>query len=912
MGENLTFVRTPKGGVEGFEHVQDAKNYAQNTGGTILKGKDALGYQLDYDAQGLKGAAAAAGGSSLFTIPKMLVGAFGTPEQQEFLARSNEYHPWAEFGGTFLAPWGAAGKLAGGVGRGLFGLGEAAEAGSIFGRGSIFAEGSALEGAAAHGGAPVDALAGRALESRAIEPVLESMHGARPGVAAEFEGLAGRGFTAEGRAIAEAHPRSFLEAALREGSLNAGVGALNSAGDYMLNERYMDGDPQQDAGSLADAILHGALTGGLLGGAAGAVKAPDHVMDPLHAPKAKMPEAIRGDLEARFRAGGSTAAEAAELAKTAIEHGVAGAVPDVKSYNIVSHLLENHRIKRGLERGEFVLPPTLSGEGDLAKFVDSVSQKAHISRSGGELGDFASHLGGTQGDLEELARGKRATLADEAKRPLTAEAQAVHDAHAYDGFLSHSAAAADLRGATESAKLIERADEILAKNPTSRVARLQALDLLQRAEAVGDGLNLSAEHAALRKPLEHAANGEKFLSALGEHQLADKARRDLGALINESKAGGAINHESAAGLEQSLKQLGLEGGAVDNAVREHYENAAARAIGAESKALDQQMRMLAGLFAGGVASKILGGGILGFGVGNKVAKTVAQAMIDPIGASGTIRKATMMLRYSAADVDRLAQGLAPQAAGKASAMNVLENITPWGKVLWETAPGKTARMVGQTLEDGFRALAPSMPQRAAAGLQIATSIEKHLEEHEPKPVAHENVNPAALANLPPRYNPREVAGYQQRLQAVLDPKATVATFLRTGQLSKEAADSLRFAHPGLVNTLVAKGAAQMAQAPEGERYAMGRKLEVLGGPQTGYFSASSTPSFTAAVQKSYLTFSPQGPGPGGPSGNASPQKNPGPGGAQYAPVTAMKNNGAFLSQTHASPSAALSTSLGRK
>src|SRR6478736_6423846 len=635
MGENLTFVRTPKGGVEGFEHVQDAKNYAQNTGGTILKGKDALGYQLDYDAQGLKGAAAAAGGSSLFTIPKMLVGAFGTPEQQEFLARSNEYHPWAEFGGTFLAPWGAAGKLAGGVGRGLFGLGEAAEAGSIFGRGSIFAEGSALEGAAAHGGAPVDALAGRALESRAIEPAL------------------------------------------------------------------------------------------------------DHVMDPLHAPKAKMPEAIRGDLEARFRAGGSTAAEAAELAKTAIEHGVAGAVPDVKSYNIVSHLLENHRIKRGLERGEFVLPPTLSGEGDLAKFVDSVSQKAHISRSGGELGDFASHLGGTQGDLEELARGKRATLADEAKRPLTAEAQAVHDAHAYDGFLSHSAAAADLRGATESAKLIERADEILAKNPTSRVARLQALDLLQRAEAVGDGLNLSAEHAALRKPLEHAANGEKFLSALGEHQLADKARRDLGALINESKAGGAINHESAAGLEQSLKQLGLEGGAVDNAVREHYENAAARAIGAESKALDPQMRMLAGLFAGGVASKILGGGILGFGVGNKVAKTVAQAMIDPIGASGTIRKATMMLRYSAADVDRIAQGLAPQAAGKASAMNVLENITPWGKVLWETAPGKTARMVGQTLEDGFRALAPSMPQRAAAGLQIATSIEKHLEEHEPKPVAHE-------------------------------------------------------------------------------------------------------------------------------------------------------------------------------
>jgi hypothetical protein len=211
-------------------------------------------------------------------------------------------------------------------------------------------------------------------------------------------------------------------------------------------------------------------------------------------------------------------------------------------------------------------------------------------------------------------------------------------------------------------------------------------------------------------------------------------------------------------------------------------------------------------------------------------------------------------------------------------------------------------------------MASAMPQRAAAGLQVAKSIEDHLAKHEPKPVLPINVNPAAAANLPPRYNEREVAAYQSRIQATVAPKGVIEKFVRTGELTKEAAETLRVAHPSMVQTIVAKGAERMAQLPEAARYGLARRLEVLGGMQAGYFSPSTTPAFVAAVQKGYAAAQPQGPGPGGPSGNASPQKTPGPGGAQFAPATAMRGNESskFLQQTHAAPSAALGTSLGSK
>ncbi len=918
MAAPLFFVRGPKGDIEGFETPKEAATWAEKHDGSIVTGKEAAGLQREADAQGAEGTAAAALGSSLFSVPKLLVGAIGSQEQKDFLRMSEEAHPYAAFGGAFLAPWGAASKLVGGAARGLFGLGEAADAASIFSRGaSIFGEGSGLEAAALHSGEPAAGMAGRVAEARALEPAMEGLSkAARPGVAGELEGLAGRGFTPEGASIVEAHPRSFLEAAAREGSLNAGVGALNSAGDYLLQERYMDGDPHQDAGGLTDAILHGALTGGLLGGAAGVVthgagKAVDAALNPLNAPKVKVPAALRESLEERFRAGGMSAADAALAAKSAVEHGVAGVGAHADSYNIVSHLLENQRVKRGLETGEFQLPPSMAGEHDLADFMSNVGKKTHVVRGGGELPETATHLAGADADIAQALRDQKQTLIGASRKPLSAEAKAHYAANAYDGHLAQSSAEAELlEGGAEASRLIDKADAILAKNPTSRLGRIQALELLDKAEAAGPkGFSLEAERAAVRAPLEHPVNGDEFLSALDKHQLANKAREDLGALQKEAAAGGHMTHETAARLEQTMKSLGLESaGSVNKAVREHYENLAANAINNEQKALSPTMQMLGGLFAGGIASKVLGSFGGGF-LGSKVAQTLGQAAIDPIGASATIRKATLMLRYGAADVDRLAQGLSANKEARGSLMNVAENVTPWGKVVWESAPGQTARLVGQTIENGFKALAPSMPQRAAAGLEIAHNIESHLKEHEPQPVVPKDVNPAAMANLPPRYNEREVANYQTRLQAILDPKGTVATFLKTGELSKEAADSLRVGHPQLVNTLVAKGAAEMAKAPAAERYAMGRQLEQLAGPNGGYFSPSSTPSFTAAVQKSYAQMQAGGPGPGGPSGNASPQAPPTAGGAQYAPVTAMKPNG-FLRQTNAPPSAALSVSMG--
>ncbi len=915
MADKLTFVETSEG-IEGFDSPARAAAYAREAGGKILTGKDAEEHQMRFEADSPMGMVTAAAANSLFGAPKLAVGLLGSQGLKNQVRFAEEANPWSAFGGSFLAPWGAAGKLAGGAVRGAFGLAEAAEVGNVLGKGaSIFGEGSVLgEHAVARGAGE---LAAGEAAARNISPLAEQMGSiARPGFAEEAAALARRPVTAEGAAILEAHPRSFLEAAAREGSLGAGVGAINSAGDYLLNERYMDGDPHTDAGTLTQAILHGALTGGLLGGAAGVVthgagKAVDALLSPASAPKFRPPEALRGELEASFQKGGMTATQAKAAAQSAIEHGVAGTSSDVASYNRVSAMLENARVKRGLERGEFELPPSMAGTTDLKAWVEEVSKRAHGVRSGAELPSSVEALRAVEGDVATAARERQAALIAEARKPPTLEQAKVWTANPYKGELSKAAADAEAFGGEKSAALLERAHAMLEKSD-SYVTRIRALGLIDQAQAHAPaGVSFAGERAVLGLPLEHESMGGKFLSALGEHQLAEKARRELGTLIGEANAGGKLTHETVGSVEQALKSLGLEGGRVDKALVEHYTNEAARAVGAESKKLDPTLRMLGGLMAGGIASKVIGG-LGGGAVGLKTAQWLGQVATDPIAASGTIRKVMLQLNHGAADVGRLMQGLAPNAAPKASVMNVVENLTPWGKALWETAPGKTARLVGQTLEDGFKALAPSMPQRAAAGLQAAQSIEAHLEKHEPKPVTPIGMNPAAMANLPPRYNDREVSNYQTRLQATVNPKAVIANFFATGELSKEAADTLRATHPLLIRDVVASGAAQMAKAPEADRPAMARQLEVLAGPKGGYFSASSTPGFVAAVQKGYAETQPQGPGPGGKSGNASPQKEPGPGGAQFAPATAMrgKENSKFLQTTHASPSAALSTNLG--
>jgi hypothetical protein len=904
----LVYVHGPNG-TTGFEDSAKAADWAQKTGGRILSPKEAAPYQTDYETQGWTGSLTAGALNAGFGIGKLGLAALGTPEQQAWGAAAERNNPGSAFLGSFIAPWGAAGKVAGGLARGLVGAGEAVEAGSIFGRASILGEELGAKGAGE--------LAAGESAARSLAPVIEETGAlARPGFAQEAGALAGRPLTAEGAAIVEAHPRSFLEAAVREGGLNAGVGAINSAGDYLLAEKYMDGDPNRDAGSLTQAILSGALTGGLLGGAAGVVthgagKAVDALLNPANAPKMRVPEAIRGELEASLRKGGLSAAEAAKVATNAIEHGLAGTATDAASYNAVSAMLENARIKRALERGEIQLPPSMAGETDLKNFVDEVAKKAHAVRAGKELPSSVEALRSVEGDVTKAATERRSAVLSEARLAPSPEGTKVWVQNGYKGELKGAAAELADVEATEAARLVDRAHAMLERSPTSRTTRIMALDLMDRAMAhAPEGFHLEGERAVLAMPLEHAANGPKFLSALGEHQLAEKARRDLGKLVGEAKVGGAISQDTVSGVEQAMKSLGLEGGRVDKALVEHYQNTAAQAIGAESKQLSAPLRMLGGLMAGGLASKVLGG-FAGGAMGLKVAQSLGQAAADPIAASGTIRKAMVQLRHGAADIERIVQGLQPNAAPKASVMNVIENMTPWGKLLWDTAPGKTARAIGQTLEDGFRAMAPSMPQRAAAGMQAAQSIEAHLEKHEPKPVVPINVNPAAMANMPPRYNDREVAAYQTRLQATVNPTAVIANFFKTGELTKEAADTLRATHPYLVRDVVARGAAQMAKAPEADRPAMARQLEVLAGPRGGYFSASSTPGFVAAVQKGYAEMQPQGTGPGGPSGNASPQKKPGPGGAQFAPVSVTRNmNGKFLQTTHAAPSAALSTNLG--
>lgn len=908
MADKLTFVETADG-IEGFDSPARAAAYAREAGGKILTGKAAEEHQMRFEADSPTGMLTAAAANSLFGIPKLLIGASGSQALKDKVRIAEEVNPWSGVGGSFLAPWGAASKAVSGLVGGV-------EAGSVLGKGaSIFGEGSVLgEGAIARGAGEIGA--GEAA-ARGIAPVAEEMGSlARPGFAQEAGALAGRAPTAEGAAILEAHPRSFLEAAAREGSLNAGVGAINSAGDYMLSEPYMDGDPHRDAGALSRAILEGALTGGLLGSAAGVVshgagKAVDAFFNPANAPKARIPAALRAELEASLRNGGVSAEEAAKIAKRAVEHGIAGTHADAASYNYLSAHLENARVKRGLERGEFMLPPSMTSEADIGKFISEVSGRSHAVRAGQELPSAVEALRGVESDVTQAANERRATLIAEARKPPTPEAAKVWAQNGYGGELSAAAIEAEALGAEKTAALLEKAHGILEKGD-SYVARIRALDLMDQALShAPPGFHLDGERARLLLPLEHEAMGQKFLSALGEHQLAEKTRRELGTLIGQAEAGGQIAQEVVGSAEQAMKGLGLEGGRVDKAVREHYINTAAEAIGAEVKHLSPMLRMLGGLAAGGLASSVMGG-FMGGAAGLKAAQFLGKAATDPIAASGVIRKTMVQLNHSAADVERLVQGLAPKNAPKASVMNLVENMTPWGKVLWDTAPGRTARMVGQTLEDGFKALAPSMPQRAAAGMQAAQSIEKHLTEKEPKPVTPIGMNPAAMANLPPRYNDREVALYQTRLQATVNPKAVIANFFATGELTQEAAETLRVAHLLLVREIVAKGAAQMAQAPEGDRPAMARQLEILAGPRGGYFAPSMTPAFVAAVQRGYAQTQPQGPGPGGKSGNASPQKDPGPGGAQFAPATAMRSNhGAkFLQTTHAAPSAALSTNLG--
>lgn len=916
MGEKLTFV-ADKGGVEGFKTPEEAAAYAQRAGGVILQGKDAEEHQRAYDAEGLSGAATAVAANAGFGLPKLAVGLGGTDAQRAWVRASEEAHPWLAAGGGFLAPWGAAGKVAGGAARGLFGLGEAAEGASLIGKGaSIFGEGSGLaEGAVARGAGELGAAERNIRGASGLFDEAASL--AKPGFSREAEALAGRSMTPEAAAIVEHHPRSFLEAAVREGSLNAGVGALNSAGDYLLSERLMDGDPRQDAETLASAVLRGGLLGGALGGAAGLVthgvgRAVDHVFNPANAPAMKVPAALRGELEEAYRRGGMSAEEAAVKARAAVEHGVAATSTDTATYNRFSASLENARIKRALERGEIELPPAMAGEADLAQFVESVAKKAHAVRGGAELPSVVDKVEGLAKDFEGAAAERRAAAVAAAREPVTPELAKVFAQNPYRGELSRAAAEAHALESPETAKLLEKAHALMERSPNSRVARIQALSLIDEASRVApEGFLLDGERSLVAFPIEHEANGPKFLSALGEHQLADKARRDIGTLTESFRTGAPLPQDAVTALEEATKRLGLKPGQLDTALREHYENEAAKAIGAEAKKIDPTLKMLSGLFAGGIASKALGSFGLGY-AGARAGELVAQAAADPIAASGTVRKAMGMLRYGAQDIERLAQGLAPEAAPRASLVNLAENVTPWGKVLWDTAPGKTARAVGMALENGFRELAPSMPQRAAHGMAIAQSIEAHLAAHEPKPMVPENVHPAALANLPPRYNDREVRDYQNRVTAAVNPRGVIASFFQTGVLPKEAAETLRLAHPGLVNQVVAQGAAILAKTPEADRYEMARKLDKLSGGVNGYFSPSSTPAFLSAVQRSYQQSAPQGPGPGGPTGNASPQKTPGPGGASFAPVTAMRGmDGKFLQATQAAPSAALASKLGR-
>ncbi len=228
MADKLTFVRSKEGRVDGFETPDAAKAYAAEWGGSLLGGKDAARHQLKFEAESPGGAATAFASNALFGAGKLGVAAFGTPEQQAYVAAANEANPWWGAAGGFVAPWGAAGKLAGGVARGLTG---AAEAGSIFGRGaSIFGEGSALgEQAVARGAGE---LAAGETAARQAAPLAQEIGGmAKPGFGAEASQLTGRALSPEGAAIVDAHPGSFLQAAVREGSLNAGVGAVNSAGD---------------------------------------------------------------------------------------------------------------------------------------------------------------------------------------------------------------------------------------------------------------------------------------------------------------------------------------------------------------------------------------------------------------------------------------------------------------------------------------------------------------------------------------------------------------------------------------------------------------------------------------------------------------------------------------------------------
>ena len=917
------FVRDKGGGVAGFRTPAEALKYASEEGGTVLEGADAAPYVRDMSAKGLGGAAAAFAGESFFSIPKALIGAVGTEDQKSFLEASEGYHPVAGFAGSFAAPWGAAGKLFGAGARGLFGLGEAADAASIFGRGaSIFGEGSALEGAAARGAEGALARGGEGLADRHAMTLLDQAGAAaQPGFAGEMEGLAGRSLTNEGRAIVEAHPRSLLESAVREGTLNAGVGAINSAGDYLLSERYMDGDPGRDAEGLLGAILHGALFGGTVGVGAGVLmhgagKVTDHLFDPAHAPKAKLPEASREKLVASFRAGGLSAEEAAAAAQSAIEHGVAGTNVDHAGYNRFSALLENSRVKRGIERGEFQIPPSMAGAEDLAGFVESVQKKAMDVRSGKALPDAFAGVMSFADDIAKAAAERRTSVLSAARDAMSPELKAVFEAHKYGGELAGAAQEARAAGARDVAQMLDSANSIMENVGHTRVGRLQALQIMAEAEAKAPmGFHLDGERKLIMAPLEHEANGEKFLSALGEHQFADKARRDVGTVAETFKAGQVPVQDSVVALEEAAQKLGVKrAGGLDAAMREHFENEAAKAIGAESKALDPTMKMLAGM----AAHKLLGGGTLGY-MGGKIGEALLQATHDPIGASGTIRKVIAQLRYGAEDLDRIAQGLAPRSAPKASAVNAFENMTPLGKVLWDTAPGRTARVVGQALETGFRELAPAIPARAAMGMKLAADIEKHLAEHEPKPITPVGVSPAALANLPPRYNEREVRDYQGRLTATVAPRAVIDKFLQTGVLPRDTADTLRAVHGQMVAETIAKGAALMAEAHPAERYAMGRKLETLGGPNGGLFLPSSTAGFISAVQASYQSNGPAGPagqpgggpGAGGSSGHASPQGPPGPGGASYAPVTVMRGmNGQFLQQTMAPPSGALSTRMG--
>ncbi len=684
----------------------------------------------------------------------------------------------------------------------------------------------------------------------------------------------------------------------------------------------MGGDPKADAGGLATAILHGAATGGALGGAAGLLshgvgKAVDSVLNPLseNAPKVRVPEALRGDLETAFKNGGMSAAEAKTAAKAAIEHGVAGTGTDVASYNAGSSFLENARIKRGLERGEFQLPPSMAGEGDLKKFVDDVATRSQKVRAGAELADTVAAIRPVEEDIAKAANERRASLIAEARQAPSPEGAKVWIQNQYKGELAAAATEAEALGGTEAAKLLERANTILEKSPSGRTARIAALDLMDRAmEHAPPGFHLEGERSVLTVPLEHQANGPKFLSALGEMQVAEKARREIGNLVGQAKAGGALSHDAVVSLEQASQQLGLPGGRLDKALSEHYVNEAAKAVGKEAAGLSPTMRMLGGLAAGGIASKVLGG--FGGGmVGHKVAQVLGQAAIDPIAASGTIRKATLALKYGGRRYGQACERSLAGQGGEGLAREPRRERHAVGQDPLGLAPRPDRARRRRSPRKRFQVdgRSDACPAGSAAGLQIAGSIEKHLAENEPKPVHPENVNAAAMANLPPRYNPREVAQYQTRLQAAVDPKGVIANFFATGQLTKEAADTLRVAHPMLVQQIIAKGAAQIAKAPEADRYAMSRQLEMLAGPKGGYFAPSSTPAFTAAVQKSYAQAAPAGPGEGGPTGNASPQGAPTQGGTQYAPVSVTRNmNGAFLKQTSAPPSAALSTSWGSK